>query len=62
MADTLLESERAALESDSLARAELAANAERRRREPIAGPLDVVALILIVVMIWGPLAAGAFRS
>ena len=39
---------------------------ERRSRVPGAGepaftPLDIVAGIVMVAMIWGPLAAGAFR-
>lgn len=28
----------------------------------MASPLDVVALILAAAVIWGPLAAGAFRG
>ena len=31
------------------------------RREPVFTPMDVMAFIVAVAMIWGPLAAGALR-
>lgn len=38
-------------------------DADRRRAaQPLFTPLDVVALIVAVAMIWGPLAAGALRQ
>lgn len=32
------------------------------RNEPLFTPLDVAAFIVAVMMIWGPLAAGALRQ
>ena len=32
-----------------------------RYRGPMFAPLDVVALVMIMLVIWGPLAAGALR-
>jgi len=34
----------------------------RRPREPFHTPLDVLALVMIVLMICGPLVAGALRQ
>ena len=33
----------------------------RRRSEPFFTPLDFAAFVVIVLMIWGPLAAGTLR-
>lgn len=33
-----------------------------RYRGPMFAPLDVIAFVMIVLMIWGPLAAGALRQ
>lgn len=34
----------------------------RRSREPLYTPFDVLALVMIMLVIWGPLAAGALRQ
>lgn len=40
----------------------LARDAAGRRREPLFMPLDVAAFVVALLMIWGPLAAGALRQ
>jgi hypothetical protein len=32
------------------------------RRQPLFAPLDVTAFVVAMLMIWGPLAAGALRQ